>query len=315
MSLRLVVATAASVSTLLLPRAVAAEVAGATIDVKRSTGAESCPDAQALEQRTLAHGRPRARDGEPLLVEVTFRPLEAGFEATVRTSGRSQGTRELAAAGPTCEPLAAATSVVLAVLLELLPHDEPVSPTARAERNPPRAPAASPSVFRYFAAGVRGGAAYGVLDHTFAAWLGADARVRLAHVEIELGGFVFPSRSIELAPGAVDQSLAGGSVGACGFLTRTFDTSELGACLSLSLGRLAASGTGYYKEGDSAALWIAGSLGARWLLPLGRHFALRFGLDVMVPFQKYEIEVERVGTVESAPLGGSVVLGPEWRIR
>jgi hypothetical protein len=126
---------------------------------------------------------------------------------------------------------------------------------------------------------------------------------------------VFPARSVELAPGVIDQSLAGGSVGACGYLTRTFDANELGACLSLSLGRLAASSTGYYADGDAAALWIAGSLGVRLLLPLGRHFALRFGLDVIVPFRQYELEVERVGTLQSAPFGGSLLLGPEWRFR
>src|SRR3954468_21939297 len=87
------------------PAADPADLAGSRIDVSRALGAESCPDAESLKQRTLRLGQPRAHAGEPLHVSVEFRRDESGFAATVRTSGDVQGKRELFAAGASCEPL------------------------------------------------------------------------------------------------------------------------------------------------------------------------------------------------------------------
>src|SRR5262249_4441318 len=152
------------------------------------------PDAESLKQHTLTLGKPGPGGSTPLLVEVEFRRDEAGFVATLRTSGRSQGRRELSAAGPSCDALAHATSVVLVVLLDLLPPDEPALPRP-SEVPPSRATIAEKSeLFEYFALGARAGVEYGVFGRALSASFGGGVRVRLARVELALAGFSAPGR-------------------------------------------------------------------------------------------------------------------------
>ncbi len=293
----------------------ATELAGAVIETASAPGAEECPEAEALKARTLALGRPRARPSEPLLVRVEFRREADGFAATVRTSGHGQGTRELAAPGASCEPLATATSVVLAVLLDLLPPGAPEQPT------PPPAVTREPSsdappLFRHVGVGPRFGVQYGLLGPAFGASFGGAVALRLSFVEVEAAGFFLPARSISLPPGIVSAQLTFGSVGACVFPRSGARSFELGPCASLMVGRLAGAGDGFYKDHDVAEPWLAGRLGATFVVPLGRHVAVRAGLDLIIPFVQSSFVVDRVGTAyEVSPLAGALSFGPELRFR
>src|SRR3954464_16043094 len=82
----------------------ATEIAGATLEVTAVAGAESCPDAEALREQTSTLGTPRVAPRAPLKVAVEFLPNGSGYRAIVRTSGSTEGTRELTAEGPSCEP-------------------------------------------------------------------------------------------------------------------------------------------------------------------------------------------------------------------
>jgi hypothetical protein len=290
------------------------ELAGAALQVEARPGAEDCPDAEALSRRTAAHGTPRRLESSALAIHVEFRRNDAGYEATVSTTGRTQGARELTAAGPTCDPLAAATSLVLAVLLDLRPPEE-----AKVERAPPpnepTPKKAAPSLFRYVALGPHASAAYGLLGSGPSAAFGGTTRLRLGYVEAELGGFSAVERSISYSTGFADLNLAAGSIGLCGYPNPIGTAAELGACAAVLVGGMRASGRGFYADDDDAALWLAGRFGVTLALPLTRHWATRLGLDVLLPFRRYSVVVDRVGAVFDPPAAAVVLtFGPEFRI-
>ena len=207
---------------------------GAALETESAGGAEGCPSAEALTTRILLLGVPQAEAPEPLAVHVAFRREGAEFFATVRTSGRFSGTRELSAAGPSCDPLAAATAVMLALLLDLRPRETlaPEAPSARAE---PPAATDDEGPLRHVAVHARLDAAYGVLGPAFGVAYGGNARLSITHFELVLGGFAFAERSVELSPGSVDVGLAGGNLDLCAAVVRSEEhTSELQSPIDIS---------------------------------------------------------------------------------
>jgi hypothetical protein len=305
----------------------ATEIAGATLAVKSAAGAENCPDSAALREQISKLGTQRASERAPLRVEVEFLPTASGYRAIVRTSGRTDGTRELTAEGAGCEPLAAATAVFLAVLLDLLPASEAAGTRERAAPVPtefalPRENSASaqsaraPSLLRYAGVGAHLIAGYGLLGPNLSESFGGEARWRFGYVEPSFGGFAGPARNFDYSPGSVAVSLAAGHVGLCGYLDASGDRLELGACAKLIMGGLRASGTGFYEDKQASSFWIAGALGATLAVPLARHWALRVGLDAVIPFRQYALEVDRIGVVfDSSALGLALAFGPEFRFR
>jgi hypothetical protein len=291
------------------------ELAGAAIQVEAKPGAEDCPDAQALSRRTAAHGTPRGMPRAALAIHVEFRRSDAGYEATVSTTGRTQGARELTASGPTCDPLAAATSLVLAVLLDLRPPEE-----AKGQQAPPpstrvRTDDSPPSLFRYVALGPHASAAYGLLGSGPSAAFGGATRLRLGYVEGELSGFSTLERSISYSSGFVDLNLAAGSLGLCGYPNPIGTATELGACASVLVGGIRANGREFYTNDEAAALWLAGRFGVTLAVPLARHWATRLGLDVLLPFRRYSVVVDRVGPVFDPPTAAVILtFGPEFRV-
>jgi hypothetical protein len=305
--------TATLLSFLALPEAAATELAGATLEVERAPGAEGCPDAELLSERTLAFGTSPAQPTARMRVRVEFSRLGQRYQAVIRTSGRSHGSRQVFDDGPGCGPLATATSLVLAVLLDLRPHGEPT--VVRGNRSPAPSPRTAPlPVFRYAAIGARASAAYGLLGPTVSLSFGGDVRARLAYIELELGGFAALRRTVDFPPGSVSVNLAAGSAGLCVYPGRDGTALELGACGALLLGRIQASGRGFFEDREAAAWWTAGRIGATLAVPLARHWAVRLSADLLVPFRRYTLDVERVGLVyESSPVAIGVTFGPELR--
>jgi hypothetical protein len=298
---------------LLLARPVAAatELAGATLEVERAPGAEDCPDAASLKERTLSLGNSRVERVTAMRVQVEFSRVQQGYQATIQTSGRSRGSRRVLDDGPGCGPLATATSLVLAFLLDLRAPGEPV---AKKRRAAPQTPASSPAVFRYLALGARSSAAYGLLGRAMSLSFGGEARARMAYLELELGGFAALYRTVDYPPGSVRARIAGGSAGFCVYPNRDGASLELGACAAVLLGKFQASGSGFFEDRDAEAFWTAGRLGATLAVPLARHWAVRVSADLLVPFRRYTLAVERVGLVyEPSPAAFAVTFGPELR--
>jgi hypothetical protein len=285
---------------------------GVALETERSGGAEGCPNAEALTLRILMLGIPKQEASQPLSVHVAFQRVEADFFATVRTSGRFSGTRELSAAGPTCDPLAAATAVLLALLLDLRPHETQAPEAMNAPAEPPAA-TGEEHPFRYVAVHVRLDAAYGVLGPAFGLAYGGNARLRLTRFELVLGGFAFVERSVELSPGSVEVGLAGANFDICASVARS-GAIDLGACASFLFGRFHGSGHGFYADEDDASPWLAGGLGATLAFELSRHWAVRLSLGMLVPFRRYNPEVDGVGVAYySPPIAGVFGFGPEFR--
>jgi len=310
------------------PARAATEIAGASLEVEAAIGAESCPSAEALSEQTSKLGSPRATaiPGGPLRVQVKFLVHGSGYRAIVRTSGRTEGTRELSADGPSCAPLSAATAVFLAVLLDLLPASEVpkrgqpaaewVEPVPPREHPAPQASARAPNLLRYAGVGAHLILGYGLLGPALSESIGGEARLRLGYAELEFGGFAGLARQVDYPPGTVSLRLAAGHLGVCGYLGPPAAGPELGACAKLLLGQLLASGSGFDEDRQVSSFWFAGAIAATFAVPLSRHWAVRFGLDVVVPFRQYTVEVEQSGVVfNSSPLAVTLAFGPEFRFR
>jgi len=290
----------------------ASELPGATLETEDTGGAEGCPSAEALKARVLLLGIPQAKAPESLAVHVAFRREGTDFFATVRTSGRFSGTRELSAAGPTCDPLAAATAVMLALLLDLRPRETSAQEATHAPAELLTA-TDDEGTFRHVAVHARLDTAYGVLGPAFSVAYAGNARVRVTGFEFVLGGFAFVERSVDLPPGNVAVGLGGGNLDVCAAVARSGPV-DLAACVSFLIGRFHGSGHGYYANESEASLWLAGGLGGTLAFELSRHWAIRLGLDMLVPFRRYDPEVDRVGVAYDAPPIAFVLgFGPELR--
>jgi hypothetical protein len=299
------------------PASAATELAGAGLEVERGSGAEDCPAADALRIRTLGLGTPRAGASEPMRVYVEFSKDEAGYHATVRTEGRNAGTRELFDAGTSCGPLAAATSLVLAVVLDLRPRAE-TEPAPRADSPPskpepaPPASKARPALVRFVGLGVHASGAYGLLGPGVTGSFGGDVRLRLSFLELEVAGFGALNRTVAYAPGYVEVGVAAGSAGICAYPLES--GVELGACASFFAGRIHASGHGFSYDGATSSLWLASRVGITVALPLTSHWVARLGADLFLPLRRYSLVVERVGTVyDPSAAGFALSFGPEVR--
>jgi hypothetical protein len=108
--------------------------------------------------------------------------------------------------------------------------------------------------------------------------------------------------------------LAAGSGTLCLYPGKEAAGVEIGACGSVLLGSIHASGDGYFQNQSDASPWIAGRLGLTLAVPLTRRWATRAGAEFWVPFRRYIPLVENVGPVyDPAPFGVSLTIGPELR--
>ncbi len=130
---------------LLLPLGTSAYAASPiAFAVERAPGAQGCPDQPALTARVesilgRSLGAVRGRS-EGASISVRFSRTAEGYAASVRFEGPSRGERQLRDASGTCDPLAEAVSVSLALVIEKR------GPTERSDARPaglPSPPAAS----------------------------------------------------------------------------------------------------------------------------------------------------------------------------
>src|SRR5262245_39051727 len=223
-ALRHIAACVALFTALGARRAAAADLPGARLEVSRSDGAKTCPDADQLAAELSGRLGPRTpSDPEPILFSVDFDGNAETYVARVRVDGRKHGERTLQAAGPTCDPLRDALVVTLLVLLDeehAAAHDDtpataatgaassapPSSTLTTAPAKPPAGPQgtvpdqpvttrerrSSPATL-WVALG--GGVTHGLPE----GWSGAllfDLSVRFRAFEVSAGGVWAPSRRI-----------------------------------------------------------------------------------------------------------------------
>lgn len=286
----------------------AADVLGteASLEVTRSEGTEDCPGAVDLLAATLALGSDAADSStDAPRITVHFARAGSGYTATIRSSGRKAGIRELARSEPACASLAEATAVVLALLFDLVPAEAtalpapkslplPSQPAASSARAEPGA-RVSRARGRWLALGVQGGASYGLLGPGVAGSVAGVLRPRLGRFELGLGGVLFPERSFSRGAGFVDVSLLSARLVGCGWLTTPERVLELGACGGLLVGRLRGRGRGFFRDLTAHETWGAASLGAAARLSIGGPWALRLEPSLVVPLREYVFSLADTG--------------------
>jgi hypothetical protein len=302
----------------------AADFAGGTLRVHRNEATADCPDEVSLERAILALGTLPAAPKSPLHVEIEFHHDRTGYVAELRTSGSTEGVREVAKEGDSCAPLAEAVTVVLAVLFDLNPRETsavappgvtpPMTVAERPATPPPRTGTEHPRESASIGMVVSGGAAYGLLGSAVVGTLSGAVRPRLGHFELALGGLWAPNRSVEYPPGRVLMSLLAGSIQGCAWLRPAAARADLGLCAGFLAGSLRASGDGYLKDFPVSNAWLAFEASGLARLPLSRNIALQLGLSLAVPTRQQAFTVENAGVaVESSPVAGLLEVGPELR--
>ena len=310
------------------PPALAADFAGGTLAVTREEAAGDCPDESALERATLALGRLPDAPKAALDVAIAFRRTDTAYVAELRTSGSTEGVREVVKEGDRCAPLAEAVAVVLAVLFDLTPRETTPSPPPApvTPPPPPRAPAPPPTrppplgppersgPRATIGALLSGGAAYGLLGRAVVGTLAGAVRPRLGHFELVLGGLWAPHRTVEYEPGRVLLSLAAARLDACAWLGPAPERPDLALCAGFLAGRLRADGRGYLHTDTANDAWFAFETSAQGRWPLAPNLALQLGISLVVPTRQQSFTVANAGVAfESSPVAGVLELGPELR--
>jgi len=242
--------------------------------------------------------------------------------ATLRSTGNKPGVRELSVGGDSCANLAEATSVALAVLLDLVrepprPPDPAPTPAPAPPPAPlPASPAPKPTPRRsvVLAAGITSGVGYGLLGDAASAALGGRLIVAAPQLELLLGGAWLPSRDIDHAPGSVEVGLSLLRADGClSWEPRT--ESGPGVCLGLGLGRLSGEGSGFDEDYSVARPWIAAAAGFFYRLHLTERAALRFGFSALIPLKTEAFSVVGGGQAfETPPVAALFELGPDVTI-
>jgi hypothetical protein len=283
-------------------------------------------------------GASGARPPAPLAVSATVTPdpaggLRAHLEAESPDGPR---TKELQAAS--CEALADATAIILALMIDPTALAAPVAPSPPLPA-PPAAPVPVPppppvplpapaprsSPVTAPAAAVPTSAvrprfhlvAWALADTgtlpgvTFAA--GGTAALSLGAVRLELGAGAFPGRSAVLAQRTTaggDVSLVAGTAGLC-YSVLASGRFELSPCLALEVGRLHATGFGVSNPGEGSALWSALEPGARlaWS-PLAR-LAVVLRAGASVPFTRPRFVLAGLAVHRPGPVAGRAGGGVE----
>ena len=303
-----------------------AELAGGTLSVQRSADAADCPDEAALIAATLELGTPPPAAAAPLHLEVSFRHDQAGYIATVQASGRTEGVREVTKEGATCAPLAEAVSVVLAVLLDLTPHDSPLATPAPAPTPTPRPSSSSPtpsssstsappapSAERLaFIASLRAGAAYRLVGDGLAPTASASLHSRLDRWELFAGALWAPRGNADYLGHTIEMSLLSAKLGGCAWLRGSRAHGDAALCAAFLAGSLQAQGRGFSQDVPASDPWFAIAAGLGGRLPLARKWALRLDISAIIPTRQQSYTVAFTdGSYETSPLSGLVELGPE----
>jgi hypothetical protein len=315
----------------------AAEFAGGTLTVARDTESADCPDEAALAISTLSLGTPPAERTEGVAVSVVFQRDAFGYGAIITTTGSQAGVRELRKPGPSCAALAEAVSVVLAVLFDLAPLEQPpkvlpiaspppeaapspVLPPPRAPERPPSRPEpARPRTFgRSVGVGVQGAGSYGLLGAAPVLAVAGAVRVSSGRWELGAGALGAPKRAVEYIGRVVYVSVVAGRLVGCGWLFSSRSRPDVGFCAGMLLGRMRARGDGFDDDAPVArATWFAAEAAAAGRLPLTANLAVRLGISLVVPSRSQRYTVTMAGTprtaFRSSPAAGLFEAGPELR--
>jgi hypothetical protein len=311
----------------------------AELAVERSADAQDCPGSAELTarvERILQRPLPKTNeptDAELVRIAVEFARSSAGYTATLHFHGPKTGERHLLDRGASCEALADAVSVTIALSVDRELEQPAARGESKATGSPDEKPGAEstrralPSVAAASAAAeprlsghawdlsvlIEGGPALG---------FGAPAAFTLAeHLQARLRrGWLFGLGFHTVLPSTPDSGAGGvrtswlfGSARVCYVWGGDY---SVGGCTLFGAGRVRGVGVGYRESRSDDLTWSAlgGTVLAQGPL-LGPAF---WGLSgtLWVPLRRLTFSVENLGVVwRAASVSGAVMLGAGVRFR
>lgn len=300
--------------------------------VVRSQGATDCPDSAALAEAVAKQvGRMPALDPDGLAAaagfDVEIRKGRTGYEATIRPRAQPTALRRLSDPGSTCDGIADAIALTLAIFLDREVAPPPAARTAEGPGHGPRPPpprAVGPDARleapppwprrRGFGLDVHASAlaTVSVLDGVGLA-VGGEVAVPLP-IGIRLGGGVLgvPTQSYDAPPGRIELSLVAATLRlGTTVLRRPLGDGavELTASAIAAAGVLRAAGVGFTEdEPPKTDPWVAvgPGLGAEGSIvgPLG--WSIRTDTLILLRHQRYAVAQRSDGVVRVGADRGAV---------
>jgi hypothetical protein len=294
------------------------------LTVERSAEALDCPDAAELLARVehiLGRSLPnpdRSPDSEHLRISVDFAKRSTGYVAALEFRGAKTGERNLLDRGGTCEALADAVSVTIALALDReleapappasvaaaeSPPTPPPSAAVRPDARPPRSSVRAWDI----RALVDGGPAFG-FGQPGAFAIGQHLLVRWRQSWLfGVGANAILPTTTDAGEGKVRTSSVFGSVRGCYHWGESY---SVGPCALFGAGRLRGVGVGYRESRSEDLTWTA--LGAGLLAEGPLYGWVVWGLSgtLWVPLRSLTFSVENAGFVwRSSPVAGTISLG------
>jgi hypothetical protein len=276
------------------------------LSVIREPGAEDCPDARALEALVVA-----LRKGQTLPANAAYRVqfASAGEQRSATVSGsradphaatrdanpaQAERVRVLKARGSSCEALAQATAVTLALLL-----DEQAEPAPEPARDEPRVAQREPSPSSQAKAdgvlslSLGGGGLLGVTRALAPLWL-AELGFSRARFRVDLGALGVPVQRLSFAPGSLREWLVAGSLRGC-YLPYSAPPFSIGTCAGAFVGAIDVRTRGYTRNARRRELWAALPIELFFAFERGP-FALQLAAQALIPLRRPDFSIDGLGT-------------------
>jgi len=330
----LLLPVAVAAMMLVSPRSWADGRAG-TLDLVWSAPAV-CPDGQSVEREVEALLGLATVSRERLSATAIVTPIASAWRVVLTTDVHGVPGRRTVEA-PSCEALAHATALVLAITIDphaaaqppaggVVAHDAgalalaedaapptvALVPQARVESDstepPPRSSKLSLGGGAAAAVGALPGVAFApeiALGWSSAAW----------RVDLTISYFPAVSARVDATRGG-DLGLLSSALRGCRLWVAGGGPLELGPCAAFEGGAMFAQGVGVRHPGKETVPWFAVRAGALGALRLGRSAVwLVLSVDGEVPITRYRFEVDAVGIVHHpSPVGGRGAFGAEVRL-
>lgn len=309
--------------------------------VHRTEDVSDCPDARTLAGLVAQQMKRPALEpafdlppGDDRGLDVQIYRSGQGFTAVIQAAGK---TRKLSDKGSTCEGLAGALAISIAVLLdtELPPDPDPSPPSpAPAPALPPGPPPDARGAAAKRASSPPASSSSGEwpqpapedpgppsrkvrvslsaapvitvgLLQGFAGGVASDVELRIGRFTVGAGVMVLPGVTYAWSSGQVKLDMTTGMIRACGIVAGD-DPMRFVLCVEPMAGALHGSGQGFPVDRTTTLPW--GAVSASALFQQKIYGALSWGAraSLVVPLVKASFSVDNVGTAFSAaPIGGA----------
>ncbi|HVX97087.1 MAG TPA: hypothetical protein VHK47_19380 [Polyangia bacterium] len=291
----------------LLLQATSGLAAPARVDVERGAGADDCPDGRALDG--LIGAISNAPEAGEVRAAVAFRHGPAGYEASLRFGGATEGQRTLTDTGPTCEALGRAVAITIALVIDATAARAPAPSADVTAAAPPLAPEPA----RAKTSGVLsvlGGPAVGLVGPPSVMGGVALSAGVWRRLRVEGAAQIVAPRASPLDPGTVEVGLLAARLSACVTVNDAEARWPVALCARGLGGRLRGSGRGFPAANVTRdlAFWAVGG-GAEVQHTWGERLVVGAEATVLAPLRTSTFSVGNRGVAyESAAVAAMLQL-------